>query len=209
MSGEADEELTPESGPLSGPASRPAEQPEIPSARTSIASRQAEAEGCPECGSRRIGDDVFCEGCGYDFVNGAASAAIGAPTESWEAIVAADRAYFDRGEWDGIDFPDRFDALTIPLAGEELRIGRGELDGCWPELDLEDPAVSRFHALLVSQEDGSYAVVDQDSTNGTTMNDDSTPLKAAVPTPLEDGDRIHIGAWTTITLQRIGSRGRV
>jgi len=206
VNGEVEHEAGAEQ-PFTGQAPRPGEQTEVPSARTSKAARGAEAARCPECGTRQVGDDRYCEGCGFDFVNAAGRAVERPPpSERWEAIVVADRAHFERGEWQGVDFPGLFAALTIPLGSAELRVGRGELDGRWPELDLEDPAVSRFHALLVRQEDGSYAIVDQGSTNGTTMNDDATPLSPTVPTPLKDGDRVHLGAWTTITLRRIGVR---
>ena len=205
MSGDLDDEAAPERGALSGRVPAPGERTEVPSARTSKAAPRPEAELCPECGTRRVGDDRHCEGCGFDFVNRAAkSMRRPRPSVHWEAIVVADRAQFERGEWDAVEFPQHFAPLTLTLGSKELRIGRGELDGRWPELDLEDPAVSRFHALLVRQDDGSYAVVDQGSTNGTTVNGGTTPLEATVPTPLQDGDRIHLGAWTTITLRRIG-----
>jgi pSer/pThr/pTyr-binding forkhead associated (FHA) protein len=45
-------------------------------------------------------------------------------------------------------------------------------------------------------------IIDQDSTNGTTLNGSPDPIPPHVPVPLNDGDRIHIGAWTTITLHR-------
>jgi len=72
------------------------------------------------------------------------------------------------------------------------------------EVDLsgapEDMAVSHLHGLLIEQPDGSYSLIDPGSTNGTTLNDDPTPLTANIAVPLADGDRIHIGAWTTITI---------
>jgi pSer/pThr/pTyr-binding forkhead associated (FHA) protein len=44
-------------------------------------------------------------------------------------------------------------------------------------------------------------VQDLGSTNGTTINDGADPIDADAPVPLGDGDRIHLGAWTTITLR--------
>jgi hypothetical protein len=52
----------------------------------------------------------------------------------------------------------------------------------------------------VQQPDGSWSVVDQDSTNGTTINSADEPIQPFVPVPLKSGDRVHVGAWTTITL---------
>ena len=64
-----------------------------------------------------------------------------------------------------------------------------------------DPGVSHLHAVLLLQPDGNWAVVDPGSTNGTTLNDDPEPVKTDVPIPVRDGDRIHVGAWTTITVR--------
>jgi pSer/pThr/pTyr-binding forkhead associated (FHA) protein len=75
-----------------------------------------------------------------------------------------------------------------------------------PEIDLsiapEDPGASHQHALLQEQPDGGWVVIDQDSTNGTTLNGAPDPLDAHQPIQLKDGDRIHIGAWTTVTVHR-------
>jgi len=54
----------------------------------------------------------------------------------------------------------------------------------------------------VRQADGSYAIVDRGSTNGTWINDDADPIAANIPMVLGAGDRVHLGAWTTITLRR-------
>ncbi len=74
-----------------------------------------------------------------------------------------------------------------------------------PDIDLsvppEDPGVSHQHAVLVQQPDGNWAVVDQNSTNGTTVNGSEEPIQPFVPVPLQDGDRVHVGAWTTITIR--------
>ena len=53
---------------------------------------------------------------------------------------------------------------------------------------------------LLRQDDGSYAVIDPGSSNGTTLNDDPTPIAPNTLVPLASGDRIHLGAWTTITI---------
>jgi pSer/pThr/pTyr-binding forkhead associated (FHA) protein len=44
-------------------------------------------------------------------------------------------------------------------------------------------------------------VIDVGSANGTTVNDQLEPIEANTPVPLADGDQIHLGAWTTITLR--------
>jgi len=134
---------------------------------------------------------------------------------AWSAVVTADRAYFDRviasggGPAAEIRFPDycperRF-ALGRPRAGEEKLIGRYSASrGIDPAIDLTgpptDPGVSRLHAVLVGQPEGGWALVDPGSENGTLVND--REITTGVPVPLHDGDRIHLGAWTVITIRR-------
>ncbi|MFD5434464.1 FHA domain-containing protein [Kitasatospora sp. NPDC127067] len=133
---------------------------------------------------------------------------------NWIAVVAADRDYFTEmmarsgPEAAGLFFPPYCPERRIPLTGRgQLRIGRrSQHRGTVPEIDLsvppEDPGASHQHALLAEQADGSWVLVDQDSTNGTTVNGGAEPITPHTAIPLNDGDRIHIGAWTTITVHR-------
>jgi hypothetical protein len=57
--------------------------------------------------------------------------------------------------------------------------------------------------LLVHQSDGAWTVVDCHSTNGTYLNDDSDPISCDEPVALREGDQLHLGAWTTITLRSV------
>ena len=90
--------------------------------------------------------------------------------------------------------------------GDEVSIGRrSESKGYFPDIDLsspvDDPAVSRRHAVLRRQADGSWAVVDLGSTNGTWLNDDDEPLAHGVVRVLREGDRLLLGAFTCITIR--------
>ncbi len=101
-------------------------------------------------------------------------------------------------------FPRYCPERAFSLTGPQIRIGRRSRSrGITPEIDLtgppEDTGVSHLHALLVSTSDG-WAVVDPGSTNGITINGAGEPIAVDRPVPLADGDRIHLGAWTTITL---------
>ncbi|MGN6176994.1 MAG: FHA domain-containing protein [Streptosporangiaceae bacterium] len=129
---------------------------------------------------------------------------------TWTAVVASDHAYFDDVVAAG--GPDAA-ALTYPaysperqfqLAGPEMRIGRRSVSqGLEPEIDLTgpptDPGVSRLHAVLIAEQDGGWAILDPGSENGTFVNGSEIATGARVP--LHDGDRIHIGAWTLITIR--------
>ncbi|MFC5641780.1 FHA domain-containing protein [Kitasatospora cinereorecta] len=133
---------------------------------------------------------------------------------TWIAVVSADRDYFtdmmarSGPEAAGLFFPPYCPERRIPLTGRgQLRIGRrSQHRGTVPEIDLsvppEDPGASHQHALLAEQADGSWVLVDQDSTNGTTVNGGADAVPPHTAIPLADGDRIHVGAWTTITLYR-------
>ncbi|WP_267243949.1 FHA domain-containing protein [Streptomyces sp. PR69] len=131
----------------------------------------------------------------------------------WTAVIGPDREYFlammqrSGPEADGLNLPAYSPEQHLPLTGAQLTIGRRRHStGESPDIDLsvppEDPGVSHQHAVLVQQPDGSWAVVDQNSTNGTTLNGAEDPIQPYVPVPLHDGDRVHVGAWTTITIRR-------
>ncbi|ASQ94698.1 FHA domain-containing protein [Streptomyces sp. 11-1-2] len=140
----------------------------------------------------------------------------GAPPSApgnWIAVVAPDREYFmammnrSGPEAAGLNLPAYSPEQQLPLNSGQITIGRRRHStGEAPDIDLgrppEDPGVSHQHALLVQQPDGVWAVVDQDSTNGTTINGGEEPIQPFVPVPLRDGDRVHVGAWTTITVRR-------
>ncbi len=130
---------------------------------------------------------------------------------TWTAVVAADRAYYDRvqaandQDADSIRFPGSFPERRFPLSGTEVRIGRRSVSRrIEPEIDLTGPptdtAVSRLHAVLHAAPDGSWSVVDLGSPNGIVVNGRDVPPNE--PVPLRDGDRIHLGAWTVITIVR-------
>jgi hypothetical protein len=171
-------------------AASPAQPTELLPAMTTLAERAAVPEPCPACGAARARDDLFCEHCGYDLAKAAAGQA-GPSHGCWRLVIAPDREHFDRVAAAGMEFPSGLAPVTLVLEGEEMRLGRAELGG--------DPAVSRAHASLVRQADGCYAIVDHGSSNGTTLNGDRT-LESHVPVPLTAGDRVHLGAWTMITL---------
>jgi hypothetical protein len=140
---------------------------------------------------------------------GSAAPAPRRPT-GWTALVAADRGYYDRVVATGdpgtaaVRFPEYCPERRFPLTAPEMRIGRHSASrGLHPEIDLTgpptDPGVSRLHAVLIAKPDGSWAVIDPGSENGTLVND--AEIGTGVQVPLRDGDRIHLGAWTTLTIR--------
>jgi hypothetical protein len=172
----------------------------------------ASATACPNCQSAAGPDDKFCEVCGYDFVTGnlpAAPQPVPAPAAAasagpWQAVVTADREYYGRsGTDDELPFPDHCPERVFWLNQDEILIGRhSQSRGINPQIDLsgapEDTAISRAHAILRRQADGSYVVIDPGSTNGILLNDDPEPLTHNAARSIQDGDRLYLGAWTRI-----------
>ncbi|NUU22101.1 MAG: FHA domain-containing protein [Streptomycetaceae bacterium] len=133
---------------------------------------------------------------------------------AWTVWVTADAEYFERVVSQGgpdahaMRFPPYHEAWHVSLRGERMRVGRrraGETGSGAPEIDLSgppaDPGISHLHVVLMSRPDGSWALVDPGSTNGTTLNGGQRAIDVNVPVDLRDGDRIHVGAWTTLEVR--------
>ena len=119
----------------------------------------------------------------------------------WEAVVEADLDYHDRSGDSDTPFPDGLLSRVVELTDPTVLIGRRSPSrGIEPGIDLsapqEDGGVSRKHAVLERQPDGSYSLTDLESTNGTFVNDFEKPIPPHLPIPLGHGDRIYLGTWT-------------
>lgn len=196
--------------PMAGASAPPPAATELPSATTP----------CGNCDQPMLDGARFCERCGWD----AEAASLGGdPTPpgppplsspksgAGQVVAAADRVYFDMvmamaGEdASRLTFPAYWPERRFPVAGPRVLIGRRSRSrGTDPDLDLSgqvaDPGVSHLHAMLERRRDGTWVVVDLGSSNGTYLNGATEPIEPQVPVPVGDGDRIHVGAWTTLTL---------
>jgi hypothetical protein len=133
----------------------------------------------------------------------------GPAAATWSAVVTADRAYFEGVVTSGVPsaaaltFPEYWSERRFELTGDQMRIGRvSQRRGFSPEIDLTgpptDPGVSRLHAVLISEPDGTWAILDPGSENGTLVN--SIEIATDRRVRLRDGDRVHLGAWTVLTI---------
>ena len=74
--------------------------------------------------------------------------------------------------------------LTVPLAKDDITIGRGPRNG----LTIPDSMISRLHCRLRYAQ-GAWYIQDQNSTNGTFVNN-----QRVMATRLHHGDRIRLGS---------------
>ncbi len=134
---------------------------------------------------------------------------------AWTATIAPDRTYFmammqrSGPEAAALNLPAYSPEQQLQLTGPQVTIGaaaappRGRpRTSIWAVPRRIPGSRTTSTRCCVQQPDGSWSVVDQDSTNGTTINGAEEPVQPFVPVPLKEGDRVHVGAWTTITLVR-------
>ncbi len=122
---------------------------------------------CPRCGRVNKAGARFCAACG---------------TPLSPQSAARLRCTSPRGSWE------------LKIDRLPLRIGRRDpRQNHYPELDLAEHdrgIASRNHALI-NRDTGGYTIMDQGSTNGTSLNGSLLPPRA--PQRLRSGDRIKIG----------------
>lgn len=127
-------------------------------------------------------------------------------------LVTADREYYaaqiERGDIveSEFPFPKYPGQRRFALDADVIRIGRASASrGIAVEIDLTgpplDPAVSHLHAQLLRDADGGWRLVDLGSANGTRLNGAEDPVPVETEVPVKAGDRIHVGVWTTLTLE--------
>jgi len=89
-------------------------------------------------------------------------------------------------------------AREVPVSGTRLTLGRTDA----ADVLIDDSSLSRVHASI-NREDDRVWVIDEGSTNGTSVN--GVPVPPA-GTPLADGDEIYLGQTVIVVhLQAAGS----
>jgi hypothetical protein len=175
---------------------------------------------CPSCGEPRVDAGArYCEVCRYDFVALAAGAPpvaapkppvastpappppAPAPTAApagWELVVTVDASQ-DKEPDPATPCPTDTPERVIPLDQDVLVGRRDDQRDIHPDLEVVDPGASRRHAKFVRLDDGTIALQDLASTNGTRLN--AADLAPGSRHPLRAGDEVHLGRWTCIVLR--------
>ncbi|MEP7203341.1 MAG: FHA domain-containing protein [Ilumatobacteraceae bacterium] len=178
---------------------------------------------CPNCGLSNASDNLFCEQCGYDFTTGQAPPkpeVVEPPAEpatapdsnvKWVVVVEVDPEWFElKGSLADQPCPQA-SSSTVAVSQQTALIGRSSQSrDIHPEIALDgDTGVSRRHAQFVRDGDG-LVVIDLSSTNGTYVvragtdpTDDTDAVVPGLSIPLQDGDRVYLGAWSRLTV-RVG-----
>jgi FHA domain len=175
---------------------------------------------CPACGEPRADPDTrYCEVCRYDFVSqkgGPAPQArapvpaklvpspapplVAAPAAAGYVLVVQVDASLDIDPDPATPPPQGVADIRLPMTQAELLVGRkDDLRDVHPDIPLADPGSSRRHAKFVKSVDGSLALHDLASTNGTKLNGVEVP--AGSRSPLHAGDEVTIGRWTRIKVE--------
>ncbi len=81
--------------------------------------------------------------------------------------------------------------MVFPIEGGWTRIGRSAL----ADIRLDDPSVSRRHALIVSEQPNSLRILDDRSLNGVRLNGEHIDWAR-----LGDGDELAIGRFRLTVL---------
>ena len=134
---------------------------------------QVRAVQCPICGQQNVPTEVYCVECG--FLLGGASPA-GTPTGGSDELVSRPR------------LEDR-DGRFYPLKPGLNRVGRENAD-----ILLRDKTVSRYHAMVVYDEERQiFSVEDAGSSNGTRVNQE--PLAPRTAHAVKPGDQVEFGSF--------------
>jgi FHA domain/Double zinc ribbon len=202
-------DLTSTSDPFAAPVAAPAAHPPT-----------SGAIACPACGAmHEASDGNFCEICGYNFSTGQTAdlpiATLTPPPLDPTPVIPAIAPIILPRSTTGWTITIRIDPslatansppaptqapIVLPLNQTTSLIGRtSAVRGVLPEIPLDfDDAISHRHALLIVQADGSLIIRDVGSSNGVQFK--GQDLAAMADVPLQSGDVLSLGHWTTIVV---------
>lgn len=122
----------------------------------------------------------------------------------WVATVKVDKSVFEAEKKfydEGTPLPKNFPDVTYLLKAETTLIGRGDDDeGIYPGIRVRDNAVSRSHAILQLQPDGSLFLTDLGKA-GTKIQGESIVPNSAYP--MVDGSEFTLGRWTKVKVETL------
>lgn len=144
---------------------------------------------CPNCGSSSFKRASLFE---QPTMNQLQPVSPARDTDEWlEAL----RGSLDPGKYVAFYIEGRARAVALDVGWS--RIGRsGSAD-----IRLDDPTVSRRHAVVVRTPEGELRVLDDRSMNGIMVNGDSVDWS-----PLSDGDTLQVGRYCLHVIETAGAK---
>lgn len=140
---------------------------------------------CPNCSGRRFRRASLFEGPTMD------SAAVHSPERTPEWLVEARAELEQPGHYLAFEEPDD-DYAVVRLEPGWTRIGRSGA----ADVRLDDPTVSRRHALIVLTDTGELRALDDRSLNGLFVNGEQVEWA-----PLSQDDELEIGRYRLYVLE--------
>jgi predicted RNA-binding Zn-ribbon protein involved in translation (DUF1610 family) len=145
---------------------------------------------CPRCGASEFQRDSIFE----SMQEHGQTAELALPADlSTAAWITAARAMLPRPGSYLAGRDDGEEIQIFPIERGWTRIGRSAN----ADIRLDDPSVSRRHALVVSEQPDALRVLDDRSLNGVFLNNEMVEWGR-----LEDGDELTIGRYRLIALER-------
>jgi hypothetical protein len=156
---------------------------------------------CPDCGVKVQPEDLICFRCGANLPhNNGPDDDLPSPTIS-QQFITGDLAPKRRGI-SGVVLRISFPTGNVDIpAGTSVLLGRDPAESLVAAAFARFDNVSRRHATVQVDDAGHATIRDENSTNGTFVNDDRVLPGAEVR--LVDGDRVRLAADVTgnVTLQ--------
>ena len=147
-----------------------------------------EVPACPSCGG-----ESFRRATLFGETDETVAPLMEADAAEW--LREAREALISEGDYLAFDMGDR--VQVVPLQDGWTRVGRS----LSAHVRLDDPTVSRRHALVYRDEDGAK-VLDDRSLNGVFLNGERVDLSE-----LEDGDAVAVGRFTLHFISLSGAGG--
>jgi DNA-directed RNA polymerase subunit RPC12/RpoP len=144
---------------------------------------------CPNCGSSRFKRASLFEQT--TLPNIAISARVEAPSDWLQGVRSS---ISEPGKYLALFADGR--ARLIELTEGWSRIGRSSS----ADIRLDDPTVSRRHAVIVQTPEGELRALDDRSMNGIAVNGEDVDWS-----PLADGDELQVGRYTLHVIESAGA----
>ena len=151
---------------------------------------------CPDCAAEVGPDDLICFTCGANLPMARSSTEPPVPvTVAQKAVAGANASGRISSAVLRISFPAG--NVEVP-AGTSVLLGRDPAESLVAAAFEQCENVSRRHALFVVDDSGHATIRDENSTNGTFVNDDR--LLPGTDVRLVDGDTVRLAADVTGTV---------